>query len=1084
MPGLSTTRVRLGSFELNLQTGDLCSVGSKDGTLLRDQPLQVLKILIERRGKLVTREEIRRSLWPNDTIVDFEHGINVAIGILRRELGDSAGNPQYIETLPRKGYRLLVPVEHLDSTAGLELPRPTRPPETSTAPAAMIGRRVSHYRILEVIGGGGMGMVYKAEDLKLGRRVAVKFLPEELADDPTALRRFEREAQTASALNHPNICTVYEVEETEGRPFIVMEFLEGETLSRRLDVTESKTLPVADVLQIGMQICAGLQAAHDKGIIHRDLKPANIFLTSQGTVKILDFGLAKLAASQDVGPQLEEVSTGADSGTGNGMVDENRPSDLTRAGAALGTIGYMSPEQVRGEELSTVSDIFSFGLVLYEALSGKRGFPGETAPIVYEAILRSAPVPPSSSNPDVPRKLDAVIEKMLCKDPSDRFRSADDVCKALEQVKPRSSLGTRRRLIWLAACMAPLALALGVWGLWFRRPSGPILMPDDTVVIATTNHTHDPVFNDALYPALGLDIEQSPYIHVLAEDKFVAALQELHVANPWDRSRENARKVCQRTGSKLEIASSIEEEGNGFEVELDGIRCDSDMVVARARASALTRSDVIHALGVTISRLRVELGEPVATREKFNVPPETAISASPEAIQLLFDGYKRAVSSDFPGSIPKYKQALQLDPNLALAWSALAGAESAFGTTAESRFAGEHAFALRDRVTAPSRFQIENVYYVSVTGDQVKACSSAAEWVKNYPDDFAAHHNFVNCLMLIGRVDQALAESRENVRLFPTANSYVILTSASILAGRFPDALAAIDEAQRRGFDTPAFYLFRSRLAFFQHDEGSMREALKWAADHPGDAEGAYIVHGQALASGYYGHFHELERYSALALSAARSAKNSRAATEFICDRVQEEAEVGHTAEAKRMAASATTTDRYSRLPLALALARAGDTNSARRIAIEADREAPSDTDVQFYSLPAVRAAIELQQNNPRQAIEVLRPALDYDLAVQNEGIVNMYPSYLRGLAYLQLHQGRQAAAEFQKLIDHPGIVLRNVTGALTRLQMARAQQMAGNTTAALHYYQEFLALWKDADPDLQPLREAKAEYARLRAAH
>ena len=462
MQGLSTTRVRLGSFELNLQTGDLCSIGGENGTLLRDQPLQVMKILIERRGKLVTREEIRRLLWPNDTIVDFEHGINVAIGILRRELGDSAGKPQYIETLPRKGYRLVIPLEYLESKAGLELPLPAPPPKTSTAPAAMIGRRVSHYRILEVIGGGGMGMVYKAEDLKLGRRVAVKFLPEELADDPMTLHRFEREAQTASALNHPNICTVYEVEEADGHPFIVMELLEGETLSRRLDVTESKTLPIADVLQIGIQICAGLQAAHDKGIIHRDIKPANIFLTSQGTVKILDFGLAKLAASQEVGPQIEDVSTAADSGTRTGTVDKNAAANLTRAGVAPGTIGYMSPEQVRGEQLSTSSDIFSFGLVLYEALSGKRGFPGETAPIVHESILRDTPPPPSSSNPEVPRWIDAVIAKMLRKDPSHRFQSAVEVCNALEQVGRRSRLVTRRRLLWLAACIALSAVALGV----------------------------------------------------------------------------------------------------------------------------------------------------------------------------------------------------------------------------------------------------------------------------------------------------------------------------------------------------------------------------------------------------------------------------------------------------------------------------------------------------------------------------------------------------------------------------------------------------------------------------------------------
>jgi serine/threonine protein kinase/tetratricopeptide (TPR) repeat protein len=1083
MQDISTTRVRLGSFELNLQTGDLCPIGGKNGTLLRDQPLQVLKILIERRGKLVTREEIRRLLWPNDTIVDFEHGINVSIGILRRELGDSAGNPQYIETLPRKGYRLLAAVEALESQTGLEPPLPASPPRTSTAPAAMIGRRVSHYRILEVIGGGGMGMVYKAEDLKLGRRVAVKFLPEELADDPTALRRFEREAQTASALNHLNICTVYEVEEADGHPFIVMELLEGETLARRLDVTESKILPVADVLQIGIQICAGLQAAHDKGIIHRDIKPANIFLTSHGTAKILDFGLAKLAASQEVGQPVDDVSMAADSGNGTGMVNKAAAADLTRAGVALGTIGYMSPEQVRREELGTVSDIFSFGLVLYEALSGKRGFPGETAPIVQESILRDTPDPPSRSNPEVPRGLDAVLEKMLRKDPSQRFQTAGEVSNALEQVARKSSLETRRRLTSLAACIALAAIALGVWGLWYRHP-GPILTPDDTVVIASTNHTNDPVFNDALYTALGLDLEQSPYVHVFAENKVVAALLELHNSNLFDRSRETARKVCLHTGGKLMVVTSIEEQGNGFAIELDAIRCDSNKTVASTRSYALARSDVIHELGVTISRLRVELGEPASALAKFNVPAETAVSASPEAIQLLLDGYKSALSSDFPGSIPKYHRALQLDPNFALAWAALAGAEAPYAPTAESRFAGEHAFALRDRVTAPSRFQIENIYYTSGTGDELKACYIAAQWVKNYPDDFAAHHNFIRCLLHIGRLDQALAEARETVRLMPAVFTYSELVQGSIYTGHFTDALAALDEARQRGFDSGEWQAFRSLLGFFRRDERPMQEASKWAVDHPRDVEAAYIADGLAFASGYYGHLNELARYSDQALSIAQSTKNPHEAAEFMSDRAAEEAEVGHAAEAKRLATAAmTTTDRNIRLLLAFALARADDINTARRITLEEDHAAPSDTDVQFYSLPAVRAAIALQQKNPLQAIEALRPTSDYELAVP-DGISNMYPSYLRGLAYLQLHQGRQAAAEFQKLIDHPGIVSRNVTGALTRLQMARAQQMAGDTTSALHYYEEFLSLWKDADPDLQPLREAKAEYARLKTSH
>ena len=1081
MQGLSTTRVRLGSFELNLRTGDLCSIGGMNGTLLRDQPLQVLKILIERRGKLVTREEIRRLLWPNDTIVDFEHGINVAIGILRRELGDSAGNPQYIETLPRKGYRLVAAVESVESKPGLELPLPAPLAKTSTAPAGMIGRRVSHYRVLEVIGGGGMGMVYKAEDLKLGRRVAVKFLPEELADDPIALRRFEREAQTASALNHPNICTVYEVEEADGHPFIVMELLEGETLLRRLDVTESKTLPVSDVLQMGIQICAGLQAAHEKGIIHRDIKPANIFLTSRGTVKILDFGLAKLAASQEVGPQVEDVNTAPDSEKRNGTAEQSAAADLTRAGVALGTIGYMSPEQVRREELSTVSDIFSFGLVLYEALSGKRGFPGETAPIVQESILRDTPAPPSSSNPEVPRGLDAVVEKMLCKDPSQRFQTADEVCDALEQVGRRSRLETRRRLIWLAACIALTAIALGAWGTWYWRASGPILTPDDTVVIASTNHTNDPVFNDALYTALGLDLEQSSYVHVFAENKVVAALLELHDSNLFDRSRETARRVCLHTGGKLVVASSIEEQGNGFAIELDAIRCDSNKVVASTRSYALARSDVIHELGVTISRLRLKLGEPASALARFNVPAETAVSTSPEAIQLLLDGYKSALSSDFPGSIPKYQRALQLDPNFALAWAALAGAEAPYAPTAESRFAGERAFALRDRVTAPSRFQIEDIYYTSGTGDELKACSVTDQWEKNYPDDFAAHHNFIRCLFHIGRLDQALAEARETVRLMPAVFTYSELVRANFYTGHFTEAQAALDEAQRRGFDSGVWQAFRSLLGFFRHDERPMQEAWKWAVDHPRDVEAAYIADGLAFASGYYGHLHELARYSDQAVSTAQSTKNPHEAAEFMSYRAAEEAEVGHAAEAKRLVAAAmTTTDRNIRLLLALALARAGDINAARRIALEEARGAPADTDVQFYSLPAVRAAIELQQKNPEQAIEALRPALDYELAVP-DGINNMYPSYLRGLGYLQLHQGGLAVAEFQKLIDHPGVLSRNVTGALTRLQMARAQQMAGDPASALHYYEEFLALWKEADPDLQPLREAKAEYARLK---
>src|SRR5258706_7883067 len=378
-------RVRIGGFEINLRSGQLWPFGAVNGDgklLLREQPFQVLRMLIDRGTKMVTREEIRKQLWPNDTVVDFDHGINMAIGVLRRALGDSADNPQYIETLARRGYRLLVTPERLETTT-----------ETVRGGAAirqrlpvlsgLVGKKVSHYRVLEVIGGGGMGMVYKAEDLKLGRQVAVKFLPEELASDSVALQRFEREAQTASALNHPNICTIHQIAEYEGQPFIVMELLEGSTLLHQLSLTESKAIPMVSLLEIALQICDGLQAAHDKGIIHRDIKPANIFLTKQGPVKILDFGVAKLVAMED--PGSGESEERAD------PVGLREP--LTGAGTALGTSGYMSPEQIRKEAVDARTDLFSFGLVLYEMAAGRRAFSGETAAVVYDLILQQKPTP-------------------------------------------------------------------------------------------------------------------------------------------------------------------------------------------------------------------------------------------------------------------------------------------------------------------------------------------------------------------------------------------------------------------------------------------------------------------------------------------------------------------------------------------------------------------------------------------------------------------------------------------------------------------------------------------------------------------
>src|SRR6266481_2742437 len=483
-------RVRLGAFEVDLRSGDLYpagAVGDNRKTLLREQPFRVLRMLIEGGGKVVTREEIKKRLWPNDTIVDFDHSINVAIGILRQALGDAANNPRYIKTLVRQGYQLIVPVEWQESTT--ENPKvedlQTSVPLPANRNGGLTGTRISRYRVLEVLGGGGMGVVYRAEDLKLGRPVALKFLPEEVAEQQ-AIQRFEREAQTASALNHPNICTIYGIEEFEGKPFIVMELLEGEALSTCLAQSQGP-LALTTVLDVAIQVCSGLQAAHAKGIIHRDIKPANIFLTKDGPAKILDFGLAKFASSEDdQGVMPNNGSLPSSKGLQDGWVQHPPFQDifsLTAAETTLGTFAYMSPEQIRKEKLDARTDLFSFGLVLYEMATGRRAFPGESAAVVHEAILQHRPSSARELRSSVPRRLNEIISKALEKDRAQRYQSAmemrEDLLRARKEL--RSIGGLSRN--WLAIVASLLILGTACTLFW-RHHSGIALAPSDTLVLA------------------------------------------------------------------------------------------------------------------------------------------------------------------------------------------------------------------------------------------------------------------------------------------------------------------------------------------------------------------------------------------------------------------------------------------------------------------------------------------------------------------------------------------------------------------------------------------------------------------------
>jgi serine/threonine protein kinase/tetratricopeptide (TPR) repeat protein len=1066
----SSARVRMGSFELDLRSGELRSLasdGAANKAVLREQPFQVLRMLVEREGKIVTRSEIKKRLWPNDTIVDHDHIINVAIGVLRRALGDSAGSPRYIETLARRGYRLLPPVEWLDSNAPAAEVAVT--PETSPL-ADWTGKRVCQYRVLEVLGGGGMGMVYKAEDLKLGRRAALKFLPEELAGDPIALQRLEREAQTASALNHPNICTIYDIEDDQGQPFIAMELLEGETLQQHLAASAPNPIPVLSLIDIAKQICLGLEAAHGKDIVHRDIKPANIFLTKQGQVKLLDFGVAKLVASQAVA-DVDVVANG-----GKGFLPSFQPN-LTRTGATVGTTGYMSPEQIRKEELDGRSDLFSLGMVLYEMATGHRAFPGESAVVVQEAILTKTPPPVETLNPEMPGSLATVIRKALEKDRSQRYQTASAMRHDVERVRGTLLQPDGRRMSrWVPAAAATLVIACAFVWLSARRATGVTLRADDTIVIAhLTNTTGDRVFDEALYTALRIALEQTPYLNVLADYKVRDTLTGIGLDSGAPITPDVALQVCRRTGSRIVVAPAIADAGNRLGLELRAIDCRSGSTISQIRSEAASRDGVVAALGSAALQLRREIGEPESSLASYNASLQDATSSSPDALELLTLGYRRQLAGSSREAIPFYQRAVQVDPTFALAQAALGAACANVYETALAAAAGLKAFEQRGRMTAPARFSVESTYYRDVTGDWEQSCDVVSQWVQAFPHDVVARSNFSQCLSVLGQQDRALGEAREAARLLPAAHTYAACVNYSLLADRLDDAQTTIDEAIRRGFDSAYLRDLRVRLAFLRKDDLAMQQQWTWGI---GRADGPQLFSGKALVEAYHGQFGAAHRSADTATGLAAkvgyaAGYNSLDVAWMSLMRI----DVGLPLESSPAVDPKQTLP--SRLVGTLSFARAGRHKEAMEAAEGLRRDYPSNTVVQKYGLPLINATIRLRSSDAAGAIAVLEPVRKYDLTLTP--FPALYPSYLRGLAFLQTGDNAAAATEFQKILAHPGLVGRLVIGALARLQLARAQRAMGQASAARDSYEAFLALWQNADTDVPLYREAKAEYNALR---
>jgi eukaryotic-like serine/threonine-protein kinase len=948
----------------------------------------------------------------------------------------------------------------------------------------MRGTTITHYRVLEKIGAGGMGLVYKAEDTRLGRFVALKFLPEEFANDPKTLERFRREARAASALNHPNICTVYDIDEQDGRTFIAMEYLEGETI--RDLVRREGALPAGRVVTIALQVVDALQAAHEHGILHRDIKPANIFLTKRGVAKVLDFGLAKISRL--------EVAT-----------DDKTESDT--GGWALGTVAYMSPEQALGKTLDQRTDLFSFGAVLYEMATGVSSFQGDTTGEVFLSVVQKAPVSPGTLNPLLPESLRDIINTCLEKNPDDRYQSAPDVLEDLRQVQADSGRPIDQRpsggvipaaestlmsetqrtaanfakkpwQVFTAIAALVLLAIVGVLALTYRSRATRLGEKDTIVLAEFANTTGESVFDGTLRQALAMDLNQSPFVNVLPPARVAATLKAMNKPASERLTRAVAREVCQRSNSKVYLAGSIAKQGEGYAISVNALNCATDEAVASSEVVAKNRDDAIRMLGECGKQMRRRLGESLPSLAKFNKDLALATTSSLEALQAYSAGLATNDTKGDADALPYYQRAVSLDPNFASAYLRLAISYSNLRQRTKATENYRRAFELRERVSERERFGIESGY-LNDTGETARAIQTWVNWSRLYPNDSTPHLRLGRFYMDSGEAQRAAPAFWEAQRLAPNSMvPYTNLAAAYLMLGRFDEAKAVFDAAKTRNLNSVGLRYNRYLLAFAEDDRATMQQIVDSAKDKVGYED--RLVTLEADTQAYYGRIAQSRRLQEQAVAAAVRDGAKDRLPYHKAYAAWRESELENKAQARRLAmrALAASGGRDVKELTALALARTGDVVTAKKVADELDHEYPQDAMVQTYALPTIRALIEMNEGHPAVAIEKLKLALPHEFGYADFG--NMEPTYVRGLAYLKIGNASAAAEAFQKLVDNRGKVNNFVTGALAHLQLGRATKMSGKVDEARKHYQDFFGLWKDADPDAAMLKQAKAEYAKL----
>jgi eukaryotic-like serine/threonine-protein kinase len=972
-----------------------------------------------------------------------------------------------------------------------------------TVPA---GTRFGRYEIRSLIRKGGMGEVYLAQDTQLRRPVAIKVLTAEFTQDAERLHRFEHESYAASSLNHPNILTIHEIGSQDGVHYIATEYIDGESLRDRL---HHSRMQLREVLDVAIQVASALSAAHQAGIVHRDIKPENIMLRRDGYVKVLDFGLAKLTDHEAKEQESDETPT--------------RVMIKTDPGVVMGTSFYMSPEQARALEVDARTDIWSLGCVIYEMVTGRMPFEGPTTSDVIGLILHKEPLPLARYGPEIPAELDRIVTKALEKDREERYQVVKDLALDLKKLKRHmefeldlertvppedashaistisgstettkastaqtdspavvhttssaeyivSQIKTHKKASALIAAALVIAVTAAI--LFYFKPASA-LSDKDTILLADfVNTTADPVFDGTLKQGLAVQLAQSPFLNVFPDARVRQTLR-LMGRSPEDRvTKEVAREICQRQGLKAFLAGSINNLGTSYVITLEAINGQSGEEIAREQVEAESKEQVLKVLSQAASKLRQKLGESLSSIQKFDAPLELTTS-SLDALKAYSLGNEQSTKGRFLEGIPFYKRAVELDPNFAYAYAGLA---VQYNNTNQPKLATEYAekaFALRDRVSELEKLRISYFYHSYLTGEIDKQIEVLAMYKSTYPRDYRAPGNLSDVYLRTGQFEKAAAEAREAVGLNPnTAAGYLNLAQAFISLGRFADAREISEQALHQNLDATGLHSLLYQVAFLGGDTAAMQQQLDWARGKPDE----YVsLDWQTQTAAFLGQWRRSQDLSRGAIELATRNDAKEVAGQYLVEAALRGAVLGQCSQIK--AAMSQSQERNTRFLTrgAVALALCSETAQVPTVIDELTKQYPKHTLINSLWLPLMRGAVQLNRNVPAEAIQLLEPARRYEAAAE------FWPQYLRGLAYLKLKSGNEAAAEFQKILDNRGQAPLSVLYPLAHLGLARAAALTGDLSKSRKAYQDFLALWKDADSDLTVLQEAKQEYEKLK---